>query len=319
MTFGPTEEEGITVGPDGRSLVTSAGIRQSSVWLHDPRGDRQISSEGFATVPGLGFVGFGSGRYAFSRDGRRLFYLVRKEGSRAFQSGELWMADLESGRSEAVLPGVFLSNFDIAPDGKRVAYSSLNAGGSMRVWIASLDRRTPPQQITTFEADFPYFGLAGTLFFRGREGDSDILYGVELMTRKPRRISEKPGLFSPDGQWLLMGTPVTAQPAQGGPRIRICDFCGVGWEPSGKYLYVRLRDVGAMGGGNVYVVSLPTGKSLPDLPPSGIKSAEDFKGLNVVSVIDMTGVSIFAPGPNPSIYAYSRMTVQRNLFRIPLN
>jgi hypothetical protein len=27
---------------------------------------------------------------------------------------------------------------------------------------------------------------------------------------------------------------------------------------------------------------------------------------------------IFAPGPNPSVYAYSRMTVQRNLFSIPL-
>jgi eukaryotic-like serine/threonine-protein kinase len=35
ITFGPTEEEGITVAPDGRSLVTSAGIRQGSVWLHD--------------------------------------------------------------------------------------------------------------------------------------------------------------------------------------------------------------------------------------------------------------------------------------------
>jgi hypothetical protein len=31
ITFGPTEEEGIAVAPDGRSLVTSAGIRQFSV------------------------------------------------------------------------------------------------------------------------------------------------------------------------------------------------------------------------------------------------------------------------------------------------
>jgi hypothetical protein len=86
-----------------------------------------------------------------------------------------------------------------------------------------------------------------------------------------------------------------------------------------KYLYVRLREIGEMSGGKVYVIALPAGKSLPALPPSGIKSAEDFRGLNVVSVIDMTGLSIFAPGPNPSTYAYSRVTVQRNLFRIPLN
>jgi hypothetical protein len=74
-----------------------------------------------------------------------------------------------------------------------------------------------------------------------------------------------------------------------------------------------------MGSGKVYIIALPAGKSLPALPPSGIRSAEDFKDLNVVSVIDMTGLSVFAPGPNPSTYAYSRMTVQRNLFRIPLN
>jgi hypothetical protein len=77
--------------------------------------------------------------------------------------------------------------------------------------------------------------------------------------------------------------------------------------------------MGEIGGGKVYVFALPVGKSLPALPPSGIKSAEDLKGLNIVSVIDMTGLSVFAPGPNPSTYAYSRMTVQRNLFRIPLN
>jgi NADPH:quinone reductase-like Zn-dependent oxidoreductase len=82
ITFGPTEEEGIAVAPDGRSLVTSAGIWHSSVWLHDAKGDRQISSEGFAALPSLA----GS---VFSPDGKKLFYLARKEGSRAFNSGEL--------------------------------------------------------------------------------------------------------------------------------------------------------------------------------------------------------------------------------------
>jgi hypothetical protein len=32
----------------------------------------------------------------------------------------------------------------------------------------------------------------------------------------------------------------------------------------------------------------------------------------------MKGMTTFAPGPNPSIYAYVRTSVQRNLFRIPL-
>jgi hypothetical protein len=54
------------------------------------------------------------------------------------------------------------------------------------------------------------------------------------------------------------------------------------------------------------------------LPPSGLKSVDDIEGLNVVADIDTTGMGVFAPGPNPAVYAYSRVTVQRNLFRIPL-
>ncbi|MFY9531298.1 MAG: protein kinase [Candidatus Acidiferrales bacterium] len=323
ITFGPTEEEGIAIAPDGYSLVTSAGIRQGSVWLHDANGDRQISSEGFAALPGLG-LGGGAARSVFSPDGKKLFYLARKEGSRAFNSGELWMADLESGRTEGVLPGVLMSDFDLGPDGKRIAFASLNAEGSSRVWLAPLDRGTAPQQLTSFESDMPSFGPAGDLFFRGSEGNSDFVYGMGQNDAKARKMSPNPvrdfRVVSPDGEWWLLSAPwPMAQPVRGGLTVRICDFCDVGWGPGGKFFYVRLRGIGAMGGGKAFAIALPSGKSLPTLPPSGLKSAEDLKGLNVVAVIDMTGISLFAPGLNPSIYAYARMTVQRNLFRIPLN
>ena len=45
LTFGPTEEEGVALSPDGRTLVTSAGIRESTVWLHDATGDRPTTAE----------------------------------------------------------------------------------------------------------------------------------------------------------------------------------------------------------------------------------------------------------------------------------
>ena len=73
-----------------------------------------------------------------------------------------------------------------------------------------------------------------------------------------------------------------------------------------------------MGGGKTIAIGLPPGRELPVLPPFGLKSVEDAKGLNVVAEIDMKGMAIVAPGPNPSIYAYVRKTVQRNLFRIPV-
>jgi len=39
------------MSPDGRSFVTLAGMRQSTVWVHDREGERQVSSEGYCNSP----------------------------------------------------------------------------------------------------------------------------------------------------------------------------------------------------------------------------------------------------------------------------
>jgi hypothetical protein len=62
ITFGPTEQEGIAMMPDGRSLVSSVGLIQNSIWIHGPEGDRQITSEESALRP------------VFSGDGKKLYY-----------------------------------------------------------------------------------------------------------------------------------------------------------------------------------------------------------------------------------------------------
>ena len=40
--------------PDGRSLITSIGMQESAIWIHDDRGDRALSSEGY--VASMGFT-----------------------------------------------------------------------------------------------------------------------------------------------------------------------------------------------------------------------------------------------------------------------
>ena len=326
ITFGPTEEEGIAVAPDGKSLVTSVGIRQESVWLHDAGGDRQISSESLGRVPGLGYNG-GTAHSVFSPDGKKLFYVARKEGSRDWFAEELWTADLESGRTERVFSGVLMNDFDLSPDGRRVAFTTFNRESGSRVWLASLDHNVAPQQLASFESDRPSFGSTGDLFFRGREGNSEFVYVMQQNEVNPRKMSHNANhgyrdykIMSPDAKWVLSGGfNSMALSTGGGPTVRICDFCQAGWDPGGKHLYMRFRGMGPMGGGKVYVIALPAGQSFPKLPPEGIKSAEDLKGQNVVAVVDMTGKSTFAPGPTPATYAYTRVTVQRNLFRIPLD
>src|SRR5260370_34405346 len=97
ITSGPTEEEGIAMAPDGRSFITAVGLKQSSIWLHDGRGDRQISLEGYAFAP------------KFIPAGKRLLYRGRKGSA----SG-LRVAELDSGRSEPLLPGLAVA---VARDG----------------------------------------------------------------------------------------------------------------------------------------------------------------------------------------------------------
>jgi hypothetical protein len=166
----------------------------------------------------------------------------------------------------------------------------------------------------------------GRIYFQAQEGDDSFMYSVKPNGAQAQNMSSEPitSVFgflgvSPHGEWWLSGVnPVVAHRVGEGTPIHICEFCSAGWGSEGKYFYLRFRDIGEQGGGKTVALGLPEGKDLPDLPRGGLKSAEDIKGLKVAAEIDMNGKSFFAPGPNPSVYAYTRVTVQRNLYRIPL-
>jgi hypothetical protein len=74
ITFGPTEEGGMAVAPDGRSLITSTGMRQTALWIHDAHGDRALSSQG--DVPHPESTGMSGTIPVFWRDGKSIFYLT---------------------------------------------------------------------------------------------------------------------------------------------------------------------------------------------------------------------------------------------------
>ena len=214
-------------------------------------------------MPGLGF-GIASAHSTFSPDGKRLYYLVRERGSRAWTSGELWMADIDSGRTESVLPGVLISGFDIAPDGERVAFWTPDAGGVSRVWIALLDRRTPPKQLTSSEAQWPSFGPEGDIYILVREGGQQFISSVGSNGIAHRKMTADADVGfnadSPHGDLLLAGfSPLIAQPIEGSSPIRICSFCSAEWGSDGKFLYLRFRGVGEMGPGKTIVIGLAPG------------------------------------------------------------
>jgi Tol biopolymer transport system component len=64
ITSGPTEEEGVAMAADGRSFVTAVALQNTSLWVHDAKGERQISLEG---------NGYNA---RFTPDGKKLCYMI---------------------------------------------------------------------------------------------------------------------------------------------------------------------------------------------------------------------------------------------------
>ncbi len=328
LTFGPTEEEGIAMSPDGRSFITAVGIEKSAVWVHDAKGERQVSSEGYGYLPGFWTA---RPRSSFSFDGKKLYFLVRREPSRAFGAGELWVSELNSGRSDRLLPGFLVTGFDISPDEKRIVFAALETSGKSRLWLAPLNRRSPPRLLPPTRADSPAFGVPGEILFRLTEGNANYLYRIREDGNGAEKVVSRPIIqfhsVSRDGKWAMVDVEVTnegnfretlAYPVSGGPPIRVCAMaeCEVNWTPDGKFLYFSFAGGLHTQPDKTYLLPLKAGQDLPVLPASGIYSEADIVRLPGVKVIPQGGI---APGLTPSIYAFSRTTVQRNLYRIPLN
>jgi eukaryotic-like serine/threonine-protein kinase len=324
VTSGVTEEEGIAMAPDGRSLVTSVGTAEISVWVHDRGGDHQVTSQGAAYFLSPDDT---SSRAVFSPDGQRLYYLENRSRGK---SSELWTTELASGRSEALVSGLSASGFDLSPDGRSVAYSVRAKDGTESIWLAFIDHRSPPRQIKPSTSEFsPLFTPEGNLVFMSSEGDKSFIYRMNQDGSGRRKITLDPVVrlqtVSPDGQWAVaqVGFPgedpprgIVAIPVSGGARVRLCHgLCAIRWTLDGKSLFLSITGASHTDlGWRTFVIPLPPGKLFPKLPPLGVSSERDAAALSGRKMVDNYAM----PGVNDGTYAFNRETGHRNLFRIPL-
>jgi Tol biopolymer transport system component len=318
ITSGATEEEGIAMSPDGRSFITAVGLKQGSVWLRGPKGDRQVSLEGVARQP------------RFTPDGNRLLYVVGTSGSP--ERRELWVAELNSGRAEALLPGFSVGGddvrqpFDVSSDSRTVALEARDQKGERGLWLAPLDRRTSPCRISDLQGDGPLFGPDGEIYFRAREADYGFAYRVREDGSGLRKVSTQPVhstvSVSPDGHLIVNARTgehetgrTLALPLRGGPPVPIYGrFMALKWSPDGKLLFLSVPRTFYSGqSGNTYVLPLRPGRALPQVPAGGFPSEESVARMPGVRVIDSPDVAL---GPTRDVFAFSRVTVQRNLYRI---
>ena len=316
ITVGPTEEEGVTVTPDGRSVITALGIRRSSIWMHGASGERAIVAEGYARVPRL------------SRDGRRVFFLVRPAAEA--DRSELRALDLVTGAAQTIIPDLSIVDYDISRDGSEVAFTTQENGES-HIWIAPMDRRSQPRRIAS-QADQVSFGPGDELIFRSFEAPANTIVRISKDGSRRRLIEGPPvhekGEASPDGQWVIVysqGSGATepvatfAVPVDGGPARRIClPYCDVGWSADGQFFRIGVDlDLATGAPGRTLVIPLARASAVPELPTSvhAIFEYADLAKQPGVAVLQHGGVTI---GSDPATYVFTKAEFHTNLFRIPL-
>ena len=310
ITFGPTEEEGLAMAPDGGSLITSIGLHESAIWMHDKQGDRALSSEGYVLPRSA----------KFSSDGKLLYYVMRHDSSAS--SSELWRRDLESGKTEGILPGISVLAFDVSNDGKEVVFSTQPPGKASQLWLAPLDGSSPPKQLSATGEGAPHFGPDGEIFFQFSDGKANYIGRISKDGSGRSMLLPDPVLavlgISPDRRWLItdsaaaiMATPVR----DGSPRPICVGWCSAAWAPDGKFFYIGLPPNSGLPRAKTLAIPVPPGETLPGLPSSGIRGPEDGKAIPGTRLLDGWFI---APGPDPSTFAYVKTTMHRNLYRIPV-
>jgi Tol biopolymer transport system component len=327
ITFGPTEQEGTAISTDGKALITSMGTQLATISLHDPAGEHPLTSETFAMLP------------TFAPSVGRVFYLVRSVSARAYASGELWSVDLTNGQKERMFPGRVMGSYSISPDAKKVVFTTAEDEADRGVWIADLDRRAPPRQLTKSGEFRACFGTPGEIVYLS-QGPVRYLYRMKEDGSENRRISPKPIVYlisvSPDGKWAVALDPREDSNAggmrlefvslAGEPSITLCsDDCSMGfgparvqappihWSLDGKLLSVSLEYFGLRAPRTVF---LPYRSDVPLARqyPKGLKSEADLiknpgaKVINEPNVFPATASS----------YLVWRLATQSNLYQIPI-
>ncbi len=319
ITFGPTEEEGLAV-VDERSVITSVGLRESAIWIHDGDGERSLSSEGE--------IGADLSPPSFSADNKILYYLLRR--APAGSGPELRRMAIDSGKSEAVFPGVSMLTYDVSPDDKQVVYATAGRDGKSQLWLAPIDRSSIPKQIGQSGETWPFFGPRGKIIFQIAEGNANYLEEMNEDGSGRAKVVPYPiddaTEISPGRKWLMGIVPYSdgksvvpmdmAIPLDGGPPVRICaGYCPATWSSSGKFLFIAVEAPTQTSAGRSLAIPVGPGESLAALPPGGIKAGAE---PDEVPGSQSVNRALLVAGKDPSHFAYVNTTTHRNLYRISL-
>ena len=161
-----------------------------------------------------------------------------------------------------------------------------------------------------------------------REKDTAALYRILEDGERREKITQVTGtvfgLLSPDGEWLSSissdNSRVTMLSTSGQaprPLLPYSQTSRLRWSLNGSraYLSIQFGQASAFAVGRTYVLPLAPGSVLPRIPAGGFRTEAEVAAQPGVELLPYGDL---APGPTPSVYAFSRITTTRNLYRIPL-
>lgn len=159
------------------------------------------------------------------------------------------------------------------------------------VWLAPLDGRSPPRRLVRSNALQVFSGADGEVAYAAREQERNFANAVLL--------------YPTDGgsPRLLCGTCSPAPSFERGPWPM-----HMKWSPDGKFVYLALY-------GFPYAIPLRRGQVLPPLPARGLQSDQEVAAMPGARRIPQEGAFV---GPDPSRYAFTKVAIQRNIYRVPV-
>ena len=188
---------------------------------------------------------------------------------------------VDSGKSEAVFPGVSMIAYDVSPDGKQVVYAAAAYVGNTELWLAPVDRSSPARRIGDSGGTRPHFGPRGQILFQATEGNFSYLEQMNPDGSGRSKVVPYPistiQSISPGRRWVMAVAPLPegtgvrpkAIPLDGGPPRTMCDGCSPTWSSTGRFLFIPVEAPSRTSPGRSLAIPVGPGESLPPLPPEG--------------------------------------------------
>lgn len=179
--------------PDGRSLLYTSYWRfPAALFVTDSIGRQRRRIPGTATVPLVGGGRPSRPPAAWSRDGRRIFFL--RTGDRGTS---LHVVNVDGSRRRVLTPSLEVESFALSPSGTQLAISADTGRHFRAIYVTDSDGRAV-RRLTddTLDATDPQWSPDGNeLVFVGRERGTKTeteLYVVDAAGGRPKNISRSP-------------------------------------------------------------------------------------------------------------------------------